>query len=44
MILDGITDGMQTEKRRCLRTESGGTLPFGGQGEDKQQAKEMEEE
>lgn len=31
-------------QKRCLRTESGGTLPFGGQGEDKQQAKEMEEE
>lgn len=30
-------------KRRGLRIESGGSLPFRGQGEDKQQVKEIEE-
>lgn len=31
------------EKRSGLRTESGGALPFRGQGEDRQQAKESGE-
>lgn len=44
MILGVITEGMKVEKRRGLRTESGGALLFIGQGEDKQQAKEVEEE
>lgn len=34
---------MYIEKRRGLRTGSGGALLFRGQGEDKQQAKEAEE-